>query len=132
MKFSRRLIIFLLLLAWLPASSHCLIAAALQNAVINDCCVDSKRTQTTDSHNNSDCCPFCDTFESGKFLTSSKDKSDTLAVVDIHSSISCFLLRVAKCSKALSFPPHESPPSSFSWKFESRLVRLGRSPSISF
>lgn len=131
MKFSRRLILLLLLLAWLPASSHCLIAAALQNAVISDCCVDSKRTQTTDSHNNSDCCPFCDTFESGKFLTSSKDKSDTLAGVDIHFSISS-LLRVAKCSKALSFIPHESPPSSLSWKFESRLVRLGRSPSILF
>jgi len=131
MKFSRRLILLLLLLAWLPASSHCLIAAALQNAVISDCCVDSKRTQTTDSHNNSDCCPFCDTFESGKFLTSSKDKSDTLAGVDFHFSI-ISLLRVAKYSKALSFTPHESPPSSFSWKFESRLVRLGRSPSILF
>ena len=131
MKFSRRLILLLLLLAWLPASSHCLIAAALQNAVISDCCVDSKRTQTTDSHNNSDCCPFCDTFESGKFLTSSKDKSDALAGVDFHFSI-ISLLRVAKYSKALSFTPHESPPSSFSWKFESRLVRLGRSPSILF
>ena len=60
-----------------------------------------------------------------------KDKSATLAGVDIHFSISS-LLRVAKCSKALSFTPHESPPSSLSWKFESRLVRLGRSPSILF
>jgi len=132
MKFSRRLILLLLLLAWLPASSHCLIAAALQNAVISDCCVDSKRTQTTDSHNNSDCCPFCDTFESGKFLTSSKDKSDTVeGVVGIYPSINS-LVRIPNRSKALSFIPHESPPSAVSWQFEIRSARLGRSPSILF
>ena len=132
MKFSRRLIILLLLLAWLPASSHCLIAAALQNAVISDCCVDTKRTQTTDSHNNSDCCPFCDTFESGKFLTSSKEKLNSVAdVVGAFSPVNS-LVKIAKRPTSLSFIPHESPSSAASWQFEIRSARLGRSPNLLF
>ena len=132
MKFSRRLIILLLLLAWLPASSHCLIAAALQNAVISDCCVDSKRTQTTDSHNNSDCCPFCDTFESGKFLTSSKEKLNSVADVVGDFPLVNSLVRIAKRPRSLSFIPHESPSSAASWQFEIRSARLGRSPNLLF
>ena len=132
MTFSRQLILFLLLLAWLPASSHCLIASALQNTIVSDCCIDSKKTQTTDSHNNSDCCPFCDTFESGKFLTSSKEKLNAVAdVVGAFSPVNS-LFRISKQSTSLSFIPHESPSSAASWQFEIRSARLGRSPNLLF
>ena len=69
MTFIRRFIALILLLAWVPASSHCLLAAALQDAVV-DCCVEAKQQSGGESHHDSGCCPFCGTFESGKYLTS--------------------------------------------------------------
>ena len=75
MTFIRRFIALILLLAWVPASSHCLLAAALQDAVV-DCCGEAKQQSGGESHHDSGCCPFCGTFESGKYLTSTKDKQD--------------------------------------------------------
>ena len=132
MLFLRRFVILILLLAWVPASSHCLLATALQNTYSIDCCIDSDKSHTSDSHNNSDCCPFCDTFESGKFLTSSKEKLNTVAdVVGAFSPVNS-LVRIARRSPSLSFIPHESPSSAASWQFEIRSARLGRSPNLLF
>ncbi len=130
MTFLRRFVLLILLLAWVPASSHCLLAAVLQNAAVSDCCVDSQKTQTTGSHNNSDCCPFCDTFESGKILISSKCKMDTgEGEIGFITSITSFI-RIQNSKPAISFIPHESPPETVSWQFEMRSARTGRSPNV--
>ena len=48
MFFLRRFVILILLLAWVPASSHCLLATALQNTYSSDCCIDSDKPQIGD------------------------------------------------------------------------------------
>ena len=131
MTFLRRFVLLILLLAWVPASSHCLLAAVLQNAAVSDCCVDSQKTQTTGSHNNSDCCPFCDTFESGKILTSSKSKLDTdEGVIGLINSITSLMI-IQNSKPAISFIPHKSSHETVSWQFETRSARTGRSPNVS-
>ena len=132
MFFLRRFVILILLLAWVPASSHCLLATALQNTYSSDCCIDSDKSHTSDSHNNSDCCPFCDTFESGKVLTSSKHKFNNGEEV-IQFTISILsLARIHISNPIPSLTPHESPHEACSWQFETRSARKGRSPNVFF
>ena len=131
MWFIRRIVGLILLLAWLPASSHCLLAAALQDAVV-DCCFEANQQQDGESHHDYGCCPFCVTFESGKYLTSTKDKqevySETVVVVLLTEQLS--LKPISHL--ASSFHPHSSPPKAATWQFETRLARSGRSPDFSF
>ena len=122
----------MLLLAWLPASSHCLLAAALQNATLSACCLESERSQGGENHHNSDCCPFCDTFESGKYLAFSKDQQQ---VSSGEVELLPFLAEIQwiqHSNLAPFFIPNESPPDAVSWQFETRSARLGRSPNVSF
>ena len=122
----------MILLAWLPASSHCLLAAALQNATLSACCLESEQSQGGENHHNSDCCPFCDTFESGKYLAFSKDQqqvsSGEVELLPFNAEIQW----VQPSNPVPSFIPHESPTDAVSWQFETRSARLGRSPSVSF
>lgn len=127
----RRFIALILLLAWVPASSHCLLAAALQDAVV-DCCLEAKQQSGGESHHDSGCCPFCGTFQSGKYLTSSKDKQDPGN--ETHLIVSPLYQRPLKTTAqtAQSFIPHVSPPETASWQFKTRSARMGRSPNVSF
>ncbi|HJO10186.1 MAG TPA: hypothetical protein QGH16_10055 [Verrucomicrobiota bacterium] len=120
-----------LLLAWVPASSHCLLAAAIENVILSDCCLDSKQTQNTDPHENSDCCPFCDTFESGKFLTSSKDNLGFDAGPVVLLPLVGEVQLVLESNPASSSIPRASPPGRTSWQFETRSAGMGRSPNAS-
>ena len=129
--FFRRIIALILLLAWVPASSHCLLASALQNAVV-DCCVEAKQ-QGGESHHDSGCCPFCGTFESGKYLTSTKDKQ-AVGSEEMPAIIPpIWRLSLGSTDNTdFFFIPHTSPPKAAAWQFETRSARLGRSPNVSF
>ena len=107
--FIRRFIALILLLAWVPASSHWLLAAALQDAVV-DCCVEAKPQSGGESHHDSGCCPFCGTFESGKYLTSTKDKQDAGNETQLIVSPVGQLPLKTSAHTAQSFIPHVSPP----------------------
>ena len=131
MKFGQRIIGLLVLLAWLPASSHCLIAAALQNAAVSDCCIESKLKQGADNHHDFDCCPFCDTFQSGKFLTSTRDKLDIGASVVELLPLIAALQTTLESHSVPSFILHESPSEAASWQFLTRSALMGRSPNVS-
>ena len=127
------MIAMMLLLAWLPASTHCLLAAVLQNAAVSGCCIESKQAQNADTHHNSDCCPFCDTFESGKILAlSTKDNQDAADGVAEMLPFVVVLRWLPESNPAPSFNPHESPSEAATWQFETRSARLGRSPNVSF
>jgi len=130
--FGQRIVLLLLLLAWLPASSHCLLAAALQNATLTGCCLDSEKSQGGESHHNSDCCPFCDTFESGKYLAFSKDQQQFSSGEAGFLALINEIYWVQDINSAPSFIPHERPTDAVSWQFETRSVKLGRSPSVYF
>ena len=131
MTFIRRFIALILLLAWVPATSHCLLAAALQDAVV-DCCVEAKQQSGGESHHDSGCCPFCGTFQSGKYLASSKDKQDPGNETQLI--VSPLFQRPLKTTAqtAQSFIPCVSPPETASWQFKTLSARLGRSPNVSF
>ena len=131
MLFFRRIIALILLLAWVPTSSHCLLASALQNAVV-DCCVEAKQ-QGSESHHDSGCCPFCGTFESGKYLTSTKDKQEAGSEEMLALIPPMWRLLLGSTDHSDSFfIPHTSPPNAATWQFETRSARLGRSPNVSF
>ena len=131
MKFGQRIIGLLVLLAWLPASSHCLIAAALQNVAVSDCCIESKLKQGADNHHDFDCCPFCDTFQSGKFLTSTKDKLDVGASMVEMMPLVVAVQTAPESHSASPFILHESPSEAARWQFVTRSARMGRSPNVS-
>ncbi|MDP7049398.1 MAG: hypothetical protein QF721_08105 [Verrucomicrobiota bacterium] len=122
----------LLLLAWLPASTHCLLAAALQNATLSGCCLESEQSQGGHTHHNSDCCPFCDTFETGKYLAFSKDQQQVSSGAGELLPLIAAIQWVQYSNPAPAFIPHESPTDAVSWQFETRSARLGRSPNVSF
>ncbi|MDP7013952.1 MAG: hypothetical protein QF927_08200 [Verrucomicrobiota bacterium] len=126
------MVALLVLLAWLPASSHCLLAVALQSAVVNGCCIESKQAQSAGPHHNTDCCPFCDTFESGKFLAASKDKQDFSAGAAELVPLTAAIQSVQQRSSAPSFIPRESPSEAATWQFETRSACMGRSPNVSY
>ena len=130
MTFIRRFIALILLLAWVPASSHCLLAAALQDAVV-DCCVEAKQQSGGESHHDSGCCPFCGTFESGKYLTSTKDKQDAGNETQLIVSPLGQLPLKTSAHTAQFFIPHVSPPETASWQFKTLSARMGRSPNVS-
>ena len=131
MTFIRRYIALILLLAWVPASSHCLLASALQDAVV-DCCVEAKQQSGGESHHDSGCCPFCGTFESGKYLSSTKDKQDAGNETQLIVSPVGQLPLKTSAHTAQSFIPHVSPPETASWQFKTRSARMGRSTNVSF
>ena len=129
--FIRRYIALILLLAWVPASSHCLLASALQDAVV-DCCIEANQQQGSESHHDSGCCPFCGTFKSGKYLTPTKDKQEVGSESAVVVSLTHWLPLNPVDPSTPVFIPHASPLEAAIWQFKTRSARMGRSPNFSF
>ena len=122
-KLSRKIVALTVLAAWLPATSHCLLAGA--GAMTDACCSDSQETPPNPSH---DDCGVCDV-ENGNFKLAD---SDYFQFTFHSTSIWQLQLPAApEFANHLSRPQSDrAPPDLTRWHFQTRAALPPRAPSI--
>jgi hypothetical protein len=120
----------ILLVAWLPASSHCLLGAA--GMMPNSCCCEEAHGHDGKSMpaGGDDDCGTCSTIESGLYKIRAPDNF----VFPFHATLTVDLIQSSPLMVALNATPHLSgraPPSlAVRWQFQTRAALPGRAPAI--
>ncbi len=126
MKFAQYIAAIAVLLAWLPATNHCLINAVMPITESGGCCGETDEHQHQhDPFGNCGMCPL----ESGDILAFTSD----FFVADFHSILVWEKLTFKEPSnpiKLMGFGLGRAPPDLASWHFNVRNALPGRSPSI--
>ena len=86
MTLLRRIESLVVLVAWLPATTHCLLGAVLEESESSGCCSESRDQQN--EHRDLGGCGICDTCESGDYLLSTQ----SIFIQGFHATLSCALL----------------------------------------
>ena len=126
MKLLRHIVALVVLVAWLPATTHCLLGAGLEESESSDCCSESRNQQN--EHRDLGGCGICDTCESGDYLL----PAQSVFIPDFQATLSCELLFPdrAICSPVVaSINASRAPPDLARWQFFTRAALPGRSPS---
>ena len=126
MKLVRRIAALFVLVAWLPATTCCLLGAVLEDPGSNGCCSESQDQQN--EHGDLGGCGICDTCESGDYLLSTQ----SIFIQGFHATLSCALLfpdRVVDSPVVASINTSRAPPDLARWQFFTRAALPGRSPS---
>ncbi len=127
MKLFRRIAALLVLVAWLPATTHCLLGAVLQGAESGGCCGESHDYQH--KHDGSGACGICSTLGSGHFLVPDQD----FFIADFCATMwwRAFLPTPAIDSIGVTgIDSGRAPPDLARWHFLTRAALPGRSPSL--
>ena len=126
MTFAQNIAAIAVLLAWLPATNHCLIGAVMPNAESGGCCAESNERPHQDIP--CDSCAMC-SLESGDILPYTPDFfagnfNDFLLweKLSLSGPLGSF--------KIIGFGLGMAPPDLASWHFNVRNALPGRSPSI--
>lgn len=125
MKFAQYIAAIALLLAWLPATNHCLIEAVKPSAESGGCC--SETNERPHQQDPCESCAMC-SLESGGILPSTSG----VFVIDLKDFLLCGKLSLAGLFvsfETTGFGLGRSPPDLASWHFNIGNALPGRSPS---
>ena len=126
MTLLRRIAALVVLVAWLPATTHCLLGAVLEESESSGCCSESRDQQN--EHRDLGGCGICVTCESGDYLLSAQ----SVFILDFQATLSCELLLTAQAIGSpfvASINVSRAPPDLARWHFFTRAALPGRSPS---
>ena len=126
----QRIIILIVLLAWVPANCHCLLGALINDVTANGCCIESQQKEPAHGQGESGCCDLCGAIESGKFRAPAKDYIDFGSGLELVIADSAICLSVLPVTKKEFFIPKKAPSGSAIWQFLTRTAHVGRSPSL--
>ena len=127
MKLFRRIAALLVLVAWLPATTCCLLGAVLEDSESNGCCGES-HDQRND-HRDLGGCGICNICESGDYLLSAQG----VFVPGFYATLSWALLfpdQAIDSPAVASINASRVPPDLARWQFFTRAALPGRSPSL--
>ena len=111
------------LAAWLPATSHCLLAGA--GAMTDACCGDSHDKAPTPSH---DDCGACDV-ENGNFKLAAADQFHFAFLATLSWDFQ--LPPAPEFARDIGRPQfNRAPPDLTRWQFQTRAALPGRTPAI--
>ena len=122
----RRIAALFVLVAWLPATTCCLLGAVLEDPGSNGCCSESQDQQN--EHRDLGGCGICGICESGDYLLSAQG----IFIPGFHATLSCALLfpdRAVDSPVVASINASRAPPDLARWQFFTRAALPGRSPS---
>lgn len=131
----RRIIAFVLLALWLPATSHCAIETVL--GVVNDHCMSvcahdaSSGDADANAHVAADA---CDMVEGGSFKSSLDSLSVPAPVLSVFACLSCIHALVSVAARPLAPPAWSADnPDAWvpSWHLARRAVAPARAPGLS-
>ena len=126
MTLLRRIAALVVLVAWLPATTHCLLGAVLEESESSGCCSESRDQQN--EHRDLGGCGICGSCESGDYLLSTQ----SVFIPAFQATLSCALLfpdRAVDSSVVASINAGRAPPDLARWQFFTRAALPGRSPS---
>ena len=126
MKLLRRIAALLVLVAWLPATTCCLLGAVLEDSESSGCCSES-HDQRND-HRDLGGCGICNTCESGDYLLAAQG----VFVSGFYATLSWALLfpdQAIDSPAVASINASRAPPDLARWQFFTRAAIPGRSPS---
>ena len=126
MTLLRRIVALVVLVAWLPATTHCLLGAVLKGSESGGCCSES-HDQRND-HRDLGGCGICNTCESGDYLLSAQG----VFVPGFYATLSWALLfpdQAIDSPAVASINASRAPPDLARWQFFTRAAIPGRSPS---
>ena len=126
MTLLRHIAALVVLVAWLPATTHCLLGAVLEDSESSGCCSESRDQQN--EHRDLGGCGICVTCESGDYLLSAQ----SVFIQGFHATLSCALLfpdRAVDSPVVASINVSRAPPDLARWQFFTRAALPGRSPS---
>ena len=120
------MVVLAILIAWMPATTYCLLGAVLQSDKLADCCGESHDQQ----HEQHDLggCGICVTWESGDYLLSAQSAFFRA----FQATLSCELLfpvRATSSPVVALINASRAPPDLARWQFFTRAALPGRSPS---
>lgn len=125
MRFIRHIAALAVLVAWLPATNHCLVGAVMPVTESGGCC--GETNEHRHQHDPSENCGMC-SIESGDILLSASD----VFVADFHATLAWGKLSFKEPSdlfKLMGYGLGRAPPDLASWHFNIRNALPGRSPS---
>ena len=126
MTLLRRIAALVVLVAWLPATTHCLLAAVLEESETSGCCSESRDQQN--EHRDLGGCGICNTCESGDYLLAAQG----VFVSGFYATLSWALLfpdQAIDSPAVASINASRAPPDLARWQFFTRAAIPGRSPS---
>ena len=126
----QRIIILIVLLAWVPANCHCLLGALIEDAAAKGCCIESQHKEPAHGQGESGCGDLCGAIESGKFRAPLKNYIDFGSSLELVIADSVICLSVLPVTKKEFFIPKKAPSESAIWQFLTRMAHVGRSPSL--
>ena len=127
-KVARYMAAIILLVAWLPATSHCLLGAA--GGVPDTCCGEHGQGNEPAPADRDDDCATCDNVESGLYKISAQDNFtfafQATLTADLIGSVPLPISPIA-----LQRLSSRAPPGlTVRWQFLTRTALPGRAPAV--